>query len=107
MEVEITWKRTLPIWWAYFWRNIMAVVASIMVGSFVGLIIGFILDVMGIWNDTMNVVCRIIGTVIGLAFSVVPMKMILGKKFGNYRLVLVSADVIDTKAFSRPPDDRA
>lgn len=107
MEIEMTWKRTLPIWWAHLWRSIIAFVASIVAGGMVGFVIGFTLGMMGASNDTIKVVCGFFGGAIGLAFSVVPMKMILGKKYGNYRLVLASADAIDTKAFSRPPSDSA
>jgi hypothetical protein len=33
-----------------------------------------------------------IGAIMGIAISVVPMKMILGKDFGQFRLVLVAKD---------------
>ncbi len=105
MEIEITWKRTLPIWWAYLWRNIIALVVSIMAGSVAGFVIGFMFGLIGVSTDTIQVLCGILGGAIGLALSVVPMKMILGKKFGNYRLVLVSTD--DTTAVNRLPGDNA
>ena len=28
MEVQITWSRTLRVWWACFWRNLVVLVAA-------------------------------------------------------------------------------
>ncbi|WP_028318079.1 hypothetical protein [Desulfobulbus elongatus] len=90
MEVEITWGRIIRVWWAYLWRNLIAVILAAITGWIIGFILGFIMGAMGIAPTTSQIVTAPLGALFGLAFSVIPMKMILGKDFGQFRLVLVS-----------------
>ncbi len=90
MELEVTWERAFRVWWAYFWRSLIAIAASIVVGAVVGGILGFILGAAGVPTKTIPIVTAPVGFVVGLLFSVVPVKMILGKDFGEFRLLLVA-----------------
>lgn len=90
MELEITWGRAVRIWWSYLWRNLIAIVAAMLIGMVVGAIIGFILGSMGFPLRVIQIIVAPFGLVIGLAISVVPLKMILGKDFGEFRLVLLA-----------------
>jgi hypothetical protein len=92
MEVEITWARVVRVWWAYLWRNLIVIILGAIAGGIVGFILGFILGAMGIATSTIQLVTAPLGGLIGLALSVIPMKMILGKDFGPFRLVLVSKE---------------
>jgi hypothetical protein len=89
MELEITWRRALRIWWSYLWRNLIAIIVAMLLGGIVGFVIGFILGSLGISVETIQLITAPIGAVIGLVISVFPLKMILGKDFGEFRLVLV------------------
>ena len=89
MELEITWKRCFRIWWSYVWRNLIAVVVSMIAGGMLGFVLGLILGIAGFSVETIKVVVTPIGFVLGLLISIVPMKMILGKDFGEFRLVLI------------------
>lgn len=91
MELEVTWKRAIKVWWAYLWRNILAVIAAIIIGALVGGILGFILALLGASKETVQVIVTPIGFVIGIGISIVPLKMILGKNFGEFRLVLIGS----------------
>ncbi len=90
MELEVTWGRTVRVWWAYLWRNLIAIVVAILISGVVGCIIGFVMAMLGVDRSTTQVVATLFGAIIGLVISVVPMKMILGKGFGEFRLVLVA-----------------
>ncbi len=90
MELEITWGRTLRVWWAYCWRSLIAIVVAFILGAFIGGIIGFIVAMIGLPQEIINFVGLPIGVMIGLAASIVPMKLILGKDFGEFHLVLLS-----------------
>lgn len=92
MEVEITWGRVVRVWWAYAWRNFVAVLAAVLIGGILGFVLGVILGIVGIAPNTIKVVTAPLGAIIGLALSIIPMKMILGKDFGQFRLVLVSKE---------------
>jgi hypothetical protein len=91
MELEITWNRVVRVWWSYLWRNLLAIVASLAVGGVFGALMGFALGFAGISPDSIQKLAMPVGMLIGLAISVVPVKMILGKDFGEFKLVLVES----------------
>ncbi|TKI70041.1 hypothetical protein FCU45_05390 [Sulfurimonas crateris] len=96
MELEVTWKRATRVWWAYLWRNLLALVASVAIGGVIGGILGFIMGSVGISIETIRIVTMPIGFILGLLISIVPIKMILNKNFGEFRLVLVeNTDTIE------------
>jgi hypothetical protein len=89
MELEVTMHRTLRIWWAYLWRNLVALVLAVLLAGMVGMMVGVILDALDLSVQTVNWVNGAIGLGIGLAATVVPLWLILGKNFGEFRLVLL------------------
>lgn len=91
MELEVTWKRAAKIWFAYLWRNILAIIGAVIIGAIVGGLFGFILGMLGASKETIQVVVAPIGFIIGIGISIVPLKLILGKDFGEFRLVLVES----------------
>ena len=92
MELEISWKRTIKIWWAYVWRNLIAIVISFFLGWILGFILGSILGFLGVPIRTIQLIISPIGGILGLLISIIPMKMILGKDFGEFRLVLLKKE---------------
>jgi hypothetical protein len=92
MELEITWKRVVRIWWAYFWRNLIALIASLICGGIVGGIMGFVGSLLGVPLETILLVNMPISFVLGSIISIIPMKMIIGKDFGEFRLVLLAKE---------------
>ncbi len=92
MEVEITWRRILRVWWALIWRNIVAILVSSLLSAGAGFAIGFVLvGFLGISTPVIENVGGVVGLVIGLGISVFPVKFILGRTYGDFRLVLVEA----------------
>jgi hypothetical protein len=98
MELEVTWPRLLRVWWAYFWRSLVAIVVAMVLGAIVGGILGAIMGVMGVSIQTIQLVTAPLGAILGLVISVFPMKMILGKSFGEFRLVLVQTATASSDA---------
>ena len=90
MEMEVTWGRAALVWWAYIWRLLLVGLAASVVGAIVGGILGFIMGALQLPKEAIIFVSLPVGLVIGTASSVIPMKMILGKDFGEFRLLLVS-----------------
>jgi ABC-type glycerol-3-phosphate transport system permease component len=88
-ELEPTWGLTVKVWWAYMWRNLIATISAFVIGLVVGFVVGLIFAKLGMPKDTIKPIVMILGFGIGLAISVVPMKLILGKDFGKFRLVLL------------------
>ena len=60
-----------------------------LIGAIVGGILGGILGAMGTSITTVQYIVAPIGFVIGLAVCIIPLKLILGRDFGEFRLVLV------------------
>jgi hypothetical protein len=89
MELEVTWKRASKVWFAYLWRNLLAIIGAVIIGVIIGGLFGFILGMLGASKETIQVVIAPIGFIIGLGISIIPLKLILGKYFGEFRLVLV------------------
>lgn len=89
MELEVTWKRAIKVWWAYFWRNLLAILAGMVIGAILGAVIGFILGALGVSIETIRMVTMPIGFALGLVISIIPIKMILNKDFGEFKLVLL------------------
>lgn len=63
--------------------------AAMILGAIVGFVIGLVLGAAGVGSDTIQLITAPIGGVIGLLISIIPMKLILGKDFGEFRLVLL------------------
>lgn len=89
MELEITWKRAVKVWWAYLWRSVLAALCAMLIGGLIGGIAGFIMGLMGASGESIQLLIAPIGIVIGIGISIVPIKLILGKDFGEFRLVLI------------------
>ena len=90
MELEVTWNRAIRVWWAYAWRNLIGVLISMIAGLIIGFMVGGIMRMMGFPPLATQIVIGILSGLCGLAISVVPMKLILGKEFRDFRLVLIS-----------------
>lgn len=92
MELEITWKRAARVWWSYLWRNLLAVLGAMVIGGLMGGAIGLAMGIAGASPTTVKIVTTPIGALLGLLISIVPVRLILGKDFGEFRLVLVAND---------------
>jgi hypothetical protein len=90
MELEVTWNRAVLVWWAYLWRSVVAIVVGMLVAVIVGAVGGAVLGILGVSARTIQQIMLPVGIAIGLLASIVPIKMILGKDFGEFRVVLVA-----------------
>jgi hypothetical protein len=91
MELEVTWGRAIKVWWAYAWRNFLAIIACLIAATILGFIAGLVMGAAGAAPSTIKVVTFPLGFITGVAFSIIPMKLILGKNFGEFKLALVKA----------------
>ncbi|MEM9159284.1 MAG: hypothetical protein AAGB46_09565 [Verrucomicrobiota bacterium] len=108
--LEVTWKRATRVWWSYLWRNLVAVIVGFAASFIVSFVVGAILGMIGVDLQIIRIIGGAIGFVIGFGVSIVPVKMILGKSFGSYRLVLlknidnlsIANESVDTTERSAP-----
>jgi nitrate reductase gamma subunit len=100
MELEITWKRAIRVYWAWLWRWVITFVIALAIlitfGFVIGFIVGFIMSKFGFQAETIQSVSTTIGTIFGLVGALIapifPLKRILGRNFGEFRLVLLAKD---------------
>lgn len=90
MELEVTWGRAIRVWWAFLWRNLIAILLAMLLGGVLGFIIDYIIAAAGGVITKIQIILGSIGSILGLGTSIVPIKMILGKDFGEFRLVLAA-----------------
>lgn len=56
MELEITWARTIRVWWALLWRNLLVMLGVLPVSFVVGGIVGFVLGTVGASVETIQLI---------------------------------------------------
>jgi hypothetical protein len=90
MELQITWGRTFRVWWAFLWRNLIATVVAMVMAMVFGFVVGVVGTLLGLPLEAITAIAFPIGFLIGLAITIIPLRLILGKDFGEFRLVLVA-----------------
>ncbi|MGX5913216.1 hypothetical protein ACR0ST_00590 [Aliidiomarina sp. Khilg15.8] len=95
MEVEVTWKRAVRVWWSYTWRNLIAGVFGMIIAAIIAGNLALMMSVMGSSEQMVTYATGAIGFTMGLIVSIIPIKLILNKSFGDFRLVLVRAEPED------------
>jgi hypothetical protein len=84
--LDITFERTIAIWWSFVWRSMLF---SALLGAFLGLGSGAILGVLG-HPELGGPVGAVLGWLGAFPVSIVVLRMVLGKEFGDFVIRLVS-----------------
>ncbi len=105
MELEVTWSRTILVWWSLTWRNIIVALFAMILGFIFGFMVGFILGAMGVPIEIIKLIVTPIGFIIGLALSIFPIKMVLNKNYGEFRLVLLQNETSKVDPEQCAPDN--
>ena len=92
MELEVTWKRALFVWWAYTWRfaAMMLFLSFLLLGG--ALALGPILAKLNLPEVTTEIVPKVISWLLGIFYPIVPLKLILNGNYGDFRLALVKKE---------------
>jgi multisubunit Na+/H+ antiporter MnhE subunit len=93
-----TTPRVIRVWWAYFWRYLTTLIAMTigmaMVGVIIGVLVRLLMHMLGLDAEHAQRLAGLAGLVLGfaavLASSAIPLWLILGKDFGEFRLALIS-----------------
>ena len=88
-ELEITWGRSLKVWWSMVWR---LVIFGAVAGLIVGIIVGIVGAIIGIDQGVAQLISGLGGALISLPIGVWVVKIILGKNFSDFRIALLSIE---------------
>ena len=88
VKLDVTWKRTLIIWWSLAWRSTLF---GAIAGSVAGAIVGFILGYVG-RGDLASIGGGIAGYLVAFPITIWILKNILSKQFKEFSLQLVAVD---------------
>ena len=87
--LQMTWIRSIKIWWYWLWRTMFA---SLIVGLVVGIVLGIFVGPFIYSPDTLKLIGNVTGAVVGLYFGVFVMKSLPEKRFSDFRVVLVRSE---------------
>ena len=86
-EVEVTWGRAVKVWWSIVWR---AVLFGFIGGIVAGFIVGFIGGLTGAAGDRITMLSGLAGAIVGIPVGIWAVKVVLKKKYSDFRIALVS-----------------
>jgi len=89
IKLTPTWDRVIRIWWAYLWRNLIAALVSIIIAFIIAIAADFVLRTFQVSETIIKIITMFIVFVVSLIIGIFPMKMIIGKKFRDFSLIIV------------------
>lgn len=84
--IKPTFGRVFLLWWSIIWR---CVVFGMIGAVLVSVVFGVILGLAGASKETMTMVGEIVGVSLGIAVCVYVGWSRIGKRIGDYELVMV------------------
>ena len=85
-ELEPTFERTLSIWWLLIWRG---TICGALMGGMLGVVIGAVWYALQLSPENMQMVAKIAGGLVGLAWGFAVLRMALRKNYSGFRIALV------------------
>lgn len=89
IELTPVWNHIIHIWWAHLWRILVSFIVAFFVSFSVSFLLAMILSLFRVPINIIAVIAYPIAALIWLGITIFPMKMIIGKKFNGFRLVIV------------------
>lgn len=88
MEMDVTYRHAISVWWAIFWRGLLF---CFMAGFVAGFIIGFVGAIVGFGHLTQPL-SMAAGFIVALPVSIWVVRSVLRKRFKTFRIVLVPVE---------------
>lgn len=92
MEITPGWKQIIRIWWALTWRNICAIFLATCLIFFLTYIATVALGLLGVSESIVYILMLTVGALVGLGISIFPIRMLVGKNLGEFRLTIIKSD---------------
>jgi hypothetical protein len=85
--VKVTWERALKVWWSLMWRGVLF---GFLGGFAVSLVLGSAMALIGFSAGTIGGACRVAVAIIGIPIGVAVTKVVLKKKYSDFRIALIA-----------------
>lgn len=88
-KLEVTWGRTILVWWSFFWR-------TALIGFVVGFVPAFIVNFIGTlaekpeWISAADPFIGGLALWVGIPISIVVFRKILTKKYNQFSIALAA-----------------
>lgn len=103
-ELELTWIRTIKIWWGLVWRMM---VYSILLGLLISFPVGILSAAFSFDQPTIDMLAQGIAAAISLLLGIWILRVVLTKNYSDFRIVLVPSDeVLLKQELSETGDDQ-
>lgn len=91
--LEVSWGRTIRVWWAMAWRCLLAVPLGALVGCVIGFVIGVIGGALRLDTTQIQILVQVvtvpIGLVLGGLVGIWATRAVLRKSFKEFRIALI------------------
>lgn len=101
--MELTWKKTLAVWWSIFWRGTLL---GALFGAVLGAVVGAVLGAQGYPPERIQVYGSLLGYVGGLIGSFLALKLALQKHLPTLVAAVAPIDVVKPVAEVDEIDER-
>ncbi len=92
-EIELTRGRAFKFWWSLAWRVFLFT-------GLAGLVLGFVIGTVDFFMDVDLATAKLLGGIAGIVVSIPiniwVVKWVLGKKFSDFRIALVTMSGTET-----------
>ena len=90
--LDVTWGRIARVWGFWMLMSLLMILCAIVAGAIVGVIVGIVGKLVGLPVELLKAVASLLGGGIGLLLTLIPVKMVLSRKFKEFRVVLIKND---------------
>jgi len=87
VETDRTWGRMTRIWWSLAWRGLLF---GCVAGLVAGFIVGFLGHMFGLDDEIGRLLAGCVAGIVSIPVGVWVVKVVLGKKFKDFRIALVA-----------------
>ena len=88
-ELEVTWDRTLKVWWSLAWR---AVLFGFLGGFVIGFVVGFLGGLVGAEKQVVMLLYKMAALIAFIPIGIWVVKVVLIKRFPGFRIALIQSD---------------
>ena len=102
-ELEVTWLRTIKVWWSMVWRFIAV---STLAGIAISIVVGFGAGLLG-FSDKAPAFSQALGIITGIPIGIWAVKVVLKMEYADFRVALLpSSEVLLDRQMGKQEGDR-